>query len=201
MQGLRDLMEGYERVGLPPRMVFSVLLWIGFFVYWRVAAANAAPMQKVESPGSRRVHEVLIGSAQLLLLLSIPGLRLRFVPLTPVLIGVGVAVQLGSLALAIWARRHLGRYWSAEVATKVDHQLVRSGPYRVIRHPIYTAVLGLCVGTAIVSGEVHALLGTALMAVAYWRKIRMEERTMLDAFGDTYEEYRRTSKALVPGVL
>jgi len=70
----------------------------------------------------------------------------------------------------------------------------------VIRHPIYTAMLGMFVGTAIVSGQTHALLGLALGAGAYWRKIRMEEANLHDAFGEAYHDYRRGTWALLPGV-
>ena len=94
----------------------------------------------------------------------------------------------------------MGAHWSGEITIKVDHQLIRTGPYRLIRHPIYTAMLGMFVGTAIVSGQTHALLGLALAIIAYWRKIRMEEANLNDAFGDAYRDYRRETWALVPGV-
>ncbi len=77
---------------------------------------------------------------------------------------------------------------------------MRSGPYRILRHPIYTAMIGMAAGTAIVSGTLHALLGMTLMIVAYARKIRMEESTLRTAFGVEYDQYRRVSWALVPGI-
>ncbi len=100
----------------------------------------------------------------------------------------------------MWARRHLGANWSGEITIKVDHRLVRTGPYRKIRHPIYTAMLGMFVGTCIVSGELHAIMGTALCALAYWRKIRLEESNLDEAFGPDYAAYRRESWALLPGL-
>jgi len=102
------------------------------------------------------------------------------------------------IALAIWARRHLGRNWSGEVRIRDDHQLVQSGPYRLIRHPIYTAMFAMYTGTALVSGELHALLAIAVLAVAYWRKIRLEERALSAALGATYDSYRRGTWALIP---
>jgi protein-S-isoprenylcysteine O-methyltransferase Ste14 len=104
------------------------------------------------------------------------------------------------LALAIWARRCLGRYWSGEITIKVEHKLIRSGPYRVLRHPIYTALLSLYAGTAIVSGELHALIGLALVILAYLRKIRLEEANLMKAFGAEYRDYRADSWAMLPGL-
>ena len=78
--------------------------------------------------------------------------------------------------------------------------MIRFGPYRFVRHPIYTGLLGLYFGTMVVSGEMHALLGMALAAVAYWRKIRIEEAHLSQLFGPAYEEYRSATWALVPGL-
>lgn len=74
---------------------------------------------------------------------------------------------------------------------------MRSGPYRMLRHPIYTAMVGMYVGTALVAGQVHALVGVAMVVIAYWRKIRMEEGKLRDAFGVEYDEYRRATWGLV----
>jgi protein-S-isoprenylcysteine O-methyltransferase Ste14 len=98
----------------------------------------------------------------------------------------------------IWARRHLGVHWSGEITIKFDHRLIRSGPYRRIRHPIYTAMIGMMAGSAITSGEMHALLGFAIAGLAYARKIRMEEANLRRAFGAAYEGYRRETGALIP---
>jgi protein-S-isoprenylcysteine O-methyltransferase Ste14 len=128
-------------------------------------------------------------------------LRLRpFVTLADLVVGAGLAVQAVSIGLAIWARRHLGRNWSGAVAVAVDHQLVRSGPYRVVRHPIYTAMLGMYAGTGLVSGELHALLALGVVMAAYGRKIPLEERTLGEVFGPAYEAYRRETWALIPGL-
>jgi len=75
------------------------------------------------------------------------------------LLVLGVAIQTAFLLLAVWARRHLGRNWSAEVRIAVGHELVRSGPYKYLRHPIYTAVLGMVLGSAVAVNQFHALLG------------------------------------------
>ncbi len=181
-------------------MWISAALWIAFIAYWSAMARHAATPVRAESRESRRVHERLLNGGLLLLLLPIPFLRGRVVPRSAAIIVTGFAVQIGCGLLGVWARRHLGRYWSGAISTVADHQLVRSGPYRVLRHPIYTAWLGVAVGSALVSGEWHALLGLSLVVGAYARKIRHEERHLHELFGDAYGEYKRASWALVPGV-
>ena len=113
----------------------------------------------------------------------------------------GLAVEAVGLFLTIWSRRHLGRNWSGEITIKVDHQLIRSGPYRILRHPIYTGLLTMYAGIAVITGERLAIVGFAMAAFAYWRKIRLEEANLKAAFSAEYESYRRETWALVPGLL
>lgn len=179
----------------------SGALWIAFIGYWSARAMDRAASKSAESAGSRALHSNLLNLSILLLFLRVPGLKTRWAPETALVIGAGLALHALCFALAVWARVVLGRNWSGEVATKVGHQLVRSGPYARVRHPIYTAMLGMALGTALVSGETHALVGFAIMALIYARKMAMEERQMLETFGDAYDDYRRHSRALIPWVL
>jgi protein-S-isoprenylcysteine O-methyltransferase Ste14 len=172
--------------------------WAFFILYWNAAAKNSSPAKVSESRKSRRVHELLLNTALLLVVLPVPGLRQRFLPDALYVVWTGLSIQTAALALGIWARRVLGRHWSGEITIKVDHQLIRSGPYRWVRHPIYTAWLGMFAGTALVSGQIHAALGFSMAAFAYWRKIRLEEANLKNAFGPEYDAYRRETWALVP---
>lgn len=181
-------------------MLVSGAVWLVFFIYWAVAATKAAPTKSAESSASRAVHTRLLYGSMLLLFAPVPGLRLRFLPLTNVVVGTGLAIQLLSLALALWARRHLGRNWGAALRVAVGQELVRSGPYRKVRHPIYTAMMGLYAGTALVSGELRALLAFVIVVAAYARKISLEERTLGEFFGPDYQTYRRDTWALLPGL-
>jgi protein-S-isoprenylcysteine O-methyltransferase Ste14 len=183
------------------RMLLSAALWVAFIIYWSAAARTAAPTKSAESRESRRLHTLMLNGAILLLFIPVPGLRGPVLPLLPLIVAAGLALQAGAILLAVWARRHLGRNWSGAITQTVDHQLVRSGPYRLVRHPIYTAMLGLVIGTALVSGELHALVAVAVIAVAYWRKILLEERHLRNVFGAEYDAYRRDTWAVVPGVL
>jgi protein-S-isoprenylcysteine O-methyltransferase Ste14 len=178
----------------------SIAMWCVIEIYWDVAKKNIAPETDSESRRSRWLHLLLCSAAQVLIFLPIHGLRQRFLPASAIVDAVGLTLNAFGLVLAIWSRRCLGRYWSGKITIKVDHQLIRSGPYRLIRHPIYTALLSLYLGTAIVSGELHALIGWVLVLIAYLRKIRLEEKNLLKAFGEEYRSYQGESWALLPGV-
>jgi len=179
----------------------SAVLWILFIGYWNAAAGNTGKTRTSESVHSRQVHQLLMYGALVLAFVRVPGLNGRWLPRSPWIIAAGFAIQLSSALLAIRARKHLGLNWSAEVASKVDHQLVRSGPYRLIRHPIYTGMLGMFVGTAVVSGELHGLAAVVLISVAYFRKIRLEEQNLGNVFGAQYDEYKDKSWALIPWLI
>jgi protein-S-isoprenylcysteine O-methyltransferase Ste14 len=176
----------------------SGAIWVVFSIYWEIEARNAARDKSGESSASRGLHLFIVNAALLLLFIPVPGLNGRYLP--AVITPLGLAIQICGVLLAVWARRHLGRNWSGRVTLKVDHELVRTGPYRCVRHPIYTALLAMYAGSAIVSGEWHALVGFVLVPLAYWRKIRIEEANLASAFGAGWEDYRRSTPALVPGL-
>ncbi len=175
-------------------------MWLAFSLYWEIAAKNASAEKSSESWSSRGVHVVLANGALLLIFAPVPGLMGRFLPASRLVIAAGLLLAACGLALSIWARVHLGRNWSGRITIKVDHELVRSGPYRMVRHPIYTAILAMYAGSTIVSGEWHALIGMCLALVAYWRKMRMEEANLARAFGAAYGNYRQTTWALLPRI-
>jgi protein-S-isoprenylcysteine O-methyltransferase Ste14 len=143
----------------------------------------------------------MLNGALVLAFWPVPGLRGRWLPQAPYLAALGLALQAGCGLLGVWARRHLGRNWSGAITAKVDHELVRSGPYRRIRHPIYTAMLGMFLGTALVSGRLHGLVALALVSIAYAREIPLEERTLRGVFGSAYDDYHRESRAVIPWLL
>jgi protein-S-isoprenylcysteine O-methyltransferase Ste14 len=180
--------------GLPRwPVIASAVLWIAFISYWSAAAKNAAPTRSSESAASRRTHVRLLNTAFVFLfLLPVSVLDRRFVPDSLWLVALGLGVQIGAGMLGVSARRHLGRNWSGAITVAQDQQLVTSGPYRVLRHPIYVAMIGMFVGSAIAIGKWHALMGVALIIVAYGRKIPLEEQSLRGVFGPAYDEYRRS---------
>lgn len=191
---------GWHPPGLAGSRVFPALvLWLIFGLYWGIAGLNSALTKTSESWVSTYFHQFLLCVAFLLLILPVSGLNGWFLPpRLHFVVAVGAIIQAGFILLAVWARRHLGRNWSAEVRIAVDHELVRTGPYRFLRHPIYTAMLGMFLGTAIASSQYHALVGLALLVVAYLRKARLEDQILAQTFGADYDAYRRHAWALVP---
>jgi len=178
------------------------VLWHAWLLYWWVSARDVKPTHWREPLRSQLRHRVPIILAALLLAaprwLPRPLTR-RFLPpgaLFPLLGAVPVAAGLG---FAIWARRHLGRNWSAHVVVKEDHALVRTGPYKRVRHPIYTGVLLALLGTGLAIGEWRAILAAPLALLAFAVKSRAEEDRMRQTFPE-YEQYRRETAALIPFV-
>jgi len=180
-----------------PAMLLAGAMWIGFIVYWSATSLKAPAAQRTEPAASRQRHQTLLNVALLLLFVPVPGLRLTLLrgPMVP---AAGLTVEVAGALLYMWSRRELGRNWSARISLQQDHVLVRSGPYARIRHPMYTALIGMAVGTAIVANELHAVFGVLTMAYAYVRKIALEERWMQQEFGAAYDDYRRATWALIP---
>ena len=180
-------------------------LWIAWLLYWRISAAGVKAARRRESPASRAAHLVPLAIAGLLLWVNpIAGggvLFERFLPQSDGTYRTGALLLALGLAFSVWARVYLGRNWSATVTVKEDHELIRSGPYSLVRHPIYTGLLLGFIGTAIVRGEWRGVLAVLIVFVALWRKLRLEERWMSETFGEEYRRYREHSAALIPYLL
>ena len=175
-------------------------LWFTWAVYWFASAAGAKATRRRESPGSRLAHLIPLAAGGALLAWDAPAgwLAQRLWRGSSLFCGVGVALIAAGLAFAVWARVHLGRNWSGTVTVKKGHELIRSGPYRWVRHPIYTGILAAVLGTAIASGTVHGAIGFLIIAVALLRKLRIEEAFMRETFPGEYERYAAAVPALVP---
>ena len=120
---------------------------------------------------------------------------------SPALDALCVILLIGGLAFTLWARVALGANWSGTVTIQQGHELISTGPYALVRHPIYTGILMMMLGTALTLANVGALVAFALAIVLLWTKLRLEERLMRETFGEEYCAYQRRVKALIPGVL
>lgn len=123
----------------------------------------------------------------------------NFAPVNAVLSSVGVVLAVAGMFLLVWARQTLGRNWSQTVSAKQDHELVTSGPYRRLRHPIYTGGLLACIGSAIVVGGPFVFLLLLLGAIFIWR-VGAEDRLLARQFPDEFPGYARRTNALIPFV-
>jgi protein-S-isoprenylcysteine O-methyltransferase Ste14 len=180
--------------------------WFAFIAYWTIQARAVKSTARSEPFFARFLKYGLPLMVGTVLVLPWRGgedalLRARFAPPNPWLPAVGVLLLWAGVAFAIWARATLGRNWSAVVQVKRDHELIERGPYRWVRHPIYTGLLMAYLGTSFALGEWRGLLGTAIVGVSLWFKLKLEERWMREQFGARYEDYMRRVKALLPGVL
>jgi protein-S-isoprenylcysteine O-methyltransferase Ste14 len=179
-------------------------LWILVGIYWAASGIRVKPVARSQGRSSRAVHIGVMAVAFLLIFepyTSIGPLAVRFVPAEGWLPWFGFALTAAGCAFAVWARALLGGNWSAAVTLKRGHKLVRSGPYALVRHPIYAGFLAGLLGTAVVIGEVRALLALAIAFLAWFDKTRVEERFMLDQFDGEYVEYSRSVKRLIPFLL
>jgi protein-S-isoprenylcysteine O-methyltransferase Ste14 len=175
--------------------------WLAWALYWLICAAATKATQRREPLGSRLAHIVpLVLGAVLLGWREVPWawLAQRLWPRGPWPYFAGLALLYAGLAFAVWARVQLGRNWSGSVTVKENHELIRSGPYALVRHPIYTGLLTAVLGTALASGTVRAALGFLIITAALLRKLRTEEAFMRATFPGEYERYAADVPALVP---
>jgi len=110
-----------------------------------------------------------------------------------------VALAAGGFAFAWWARLHLGRLWSSSVTKKADHRVVDTGPYALVRHPIYTGIIAASLAVCLLKGTSIALAGAAIMTAGWYVKARLEERFLRQQLGaEAYDAYARRVAMLVP---
>ena len=178
-------------------------LWLVAGFVWLLSAFAVRRTQRRQSPGSRRTYILVLVISGLLLFdnhLNVGPLNRRFLPYSLLAQYVGLILTIVGVGFAIWARFFLGSNWSATVAVKQGHTLVRSGPYRIVRHPIYTGFLFAALGTAIAVGQFRGLVATIVAALAWRAKSLVEEQFMTEEFGAEYAAYKREVRALIPFV-
>ena len=187
-----------------PASQFVAACWAIFFVYWFVAAFRVK--RTVERSGGLWWRIVTI--ALLLLFFMRPGGAVSWVGGSRVIIPPSavmhvlacIVVAIG-LVIAVWARTVIGRNWSGLVVFKEGHELVQRGPYHYVRHPIYSGLLLMVLGTALLKGRVDGFVVFAAVFIGLLIKSRMEERLMTRHFPDAYPAYRGRVKGLIPFVI
>jgi len=178
-------------------------LWAVLLIVWFLGSLNTKQTAQRQSGGSRFIQSLgTVGGLYIVFSKHHYSgwLGLHFLTPSDATGMIGLLITALGVFFAIWARLTLGRNWSGTVTVKQDHTLVRRGPYRIVRHPIYTGFLLGALGVAIIVGQVRGLVGTAIVFFAFWMKYNMEESFMLANFGEQYVQYRREVKALIPFV-
>jgi len=180
-----------------------IACWCIFFLVWFVASFGAKATVETQSAAATLAQRLPVGLGWWLLLFPhFPGeFNRQILPRTEALEIAGAVVCVCGLWFTLWARFTLAGNWSSDVTFKRDHELVRRGPYRFVRHPIYTGLLVMFAGTTMYIGQLRCFIGLPLVALGFWIKLSQEERMMERHFPEAYPVYRREVKALIPFVL
>jgi protein-S-isoprenylcysteine O-methyltransferase Ste14 len=182
----------------------DLIPWYVFGAVWGIYALRVKRTKATEKSTERLATTVVMIVSFLLLFYERTAsgpLGVRFLPAQEWIAWAGVAVTSQGTAIAVWARLCLGSNWSARVTLKEGHRLIRSGPYRFVRHPIYSGVLLGAVGRALTVGEWRGVAAVVLIVVAHSRKAMREERMLSAEFGEEYASYRRRTGFLFPRLL
>jgi protein-S-isoprenylcysteine O-methyltransferase Ste14 len=183
----------------PERAVF--VLWIALAASWVIAAAWTRRTEDRPGIATEVLYRIPMVAGVGLMVLS-PRLNphsLQLRSLAPIGKWVCVALVASGIAFALWARQHLGQLWSAHITRKADHRVIDSGPYAIVRHPIYTGLLLSLLATAIMRGRLLDIGGFLLVFLGLLLKARMEERWLTQQLDPrAYGEYRRRVPMLIP---
>lgn len=175
--------------------------WVAFGAYWLIVARRG----KVAKTGESAIYRVfrllllVISFTLLFAQWSAAGfLGRQFFPWKQSLAYSGFALALAGLAIAMWARISLGQYWSDQIVLKIDHRLVRSGPYARMRHPIYSGVLLGVAGSALLVDEWRAMLAFLLLLTNYVIKAKREDQILAQAFPTEFPIHKKNAGFLLP---
>jgi len=189
-----------DTIGSVTAGILILSCWVSLGLYWNISARSIKSAAERQNSAARLARmPVWLG--------FVLFVAAWVYPVGPVVVrrtafsdSVAVAICALGLFVAIWSRKVLGAEWSQDVELKQGHKLVESGPYRLMRHPIYTGHLLMGLGTAIASGSIVAFTGLALFVLGFWIKLNQEERLLVRGFPDEYPAYKTRVKALIPYV-
>lgn len=179
----------------------SSKIWFVWCIVWLLMAAWSKPSKRREFPWQRLEHVVPMVFGFFLIYnhrVNWSVLGHRIVPQNDAVTILGLLLTAGGLIFAVWARIALGANWSGTVTIKSGHNLIRRGPYKWIRHPIYTGLLASMIGTVMLQGEVRAFLGLGLVLLALYRKAKREERFLSEEFGEGFAEHAKHTGMFLP---
>jgi protein-S-isoprenylcysteine O-methyltransferase Ste14 len=174
-----------------------VVGWAAFVLYWLVAALS---MKRGRVPWSRELRIRALIAVAVILLIRLGAFRGHGLNTEPWRAAIGLVLFALGLGFAIWARMHIGRNWGTPMTQKDEPELVTSGPYRLVRHPIYSGFLVAGVGTAVALSWLW-LTAVALAGIYFLYSATVEERYLTERFPDNYPAYKRSTKMLVPFIL
>ncbi|MGD0571437.1 MAG: isoprenylcysteine carboxylmethyltransferase family protein [Sedimentisphaerales bacterium] len=185
------------------KLSFLTACWWLFILFWVISAFSAKPAKERQDWGGRLFTFAFLTVTFLLLAGKIPwrGINTRLWPDEWPLRLPGYTFTLAGLVTLIWSRLSLGTNWSATVTFREGHELIERGPYRFVRHPMYSGILLMVAGTAIVLGNTSGLISLFICFLGHWWKLSAEEALLMKHFPDTYQLYRSRTRALIPFIL
>ena len=178
-------------------LLICLYLWLGWAAYWIISAFAAQKTKSSEGMFIRLQHLIPLAVGFLLIFQFRDVLYGRFYRIRAIEY-IGIALTVAGLLFAVWGRVHLGRYWSGIITLKEGHRLIRSGPYKFVRHPIYTGFLTAVLGSALTASTIEGFIGFAIMLVSYIVKIHREEKVLSREFGGEYLSFKKEVPALIP---
>jgi protein-S-isoprenylcysteine O-methyltransferase Ste14 len=181
--------------GMSALKISILVAWVIFWIYWLISAAGAK-----EGSRTRRTRPpgllIVVLAFVLLRIFRAGSLAVH----SPILQAVGVILFVSGLGLAVWARIYLGRNWGMPMTQKDEPELVTSGPYHLVRHPIYSGILLAVLGTSLAT-EIYWLIALGVMGTYFIHSAKVEEKIMTASFPGTYPNYRARTKMLIPFLL
>ena len=178
--------------------------WIVFCVIW-LLASFWTKQSVYRERGKNLLRYILPLAIGAYLIFNGPrlsgSLGLRIIPHADIFARTSVILCVAGLAFCVWARFTLGRNWSGVITFKGDHELITRGPYAIVRHPIYTGLLIMLVGTVILYGRIAGIVALPFVLWGLWVKLRFEEQLMLKNFPDQYGAYQKRVKRIIPFIL
>ena len=178
--------------------------WGVFIVVWLLAAIFTKRTVYRESRAQRLRYTIpiLIGCYLLFRGFRLPyPFNIRIIPHTNLILGAAAILCVCGLVFCFWARAVLGGNWSGTVTLKENHELIVRGPYRLVRHPIYTGLLAMVIATVMQQGHIAGIIGLILVFVSFWIKLGEEEELMRKQFSDQYAAYEERVKRIIPFVV
>jgi len=192
-------MSEYIKIGLK-------ITWLIVLTYWFISGIGAKKADRQENVFSRFLQYWL--PLIIAILLLGPGdwyghsrLRENFIEHTDLVGIIGLSISVIGAIIACTSRYSLGKNWSLSVQRKENHQFIQTGIYKIVRHPIYTGLLLLFIGNAIIVGDYRAILAVLIVFISFWLKLKKEEKLLTETFGAEYKEYKNRTKALIPYLL
>jgi len=180
-------------------------IWVVFMAFLYIPALlTGAPAERRSSKYLRQslvIFLIVIVSVTILNSFDPDLFMVQVIPDTLTTGITGVLLTALGLGFSGWARIHLGRFWSSVVSIRIGHQLIRTGPYRFVRNPMYTGILIAFVGAAVAIGELYAFVAVGIGLVGIWMKIKAEEELLLEKFGAEYLRYQHEVRKLIPFIL